>query len=131
MLERPQPQRNLEPVNGVSVLERLSKLPVYFWNAKGTDPNIRHIGPTAQDFMAAFALGNDDKMIGMQDAEGVALAAIQGLNAKMQEQATTLREKDREIAELRRHLGDMESLRGELTALKAALAATRAMLAAY
>jgi hypothetical protein len=34
----------------------------------------------AQDFMKAFGVGDDDKMIGMQDADGVALAAIQGLN---------------------------------------------------
>jgi len=57
--------------------------------------------PTAQDFMAAFALGNSDKMIGMQDAGGVALAAIQGLHHMMQE-------KDREIAQLRRKLQAIE-----------------------
>ena len=49
--------------------------------------------------MAAFGLGDDDKMIGMQDADGVALAAIQGLNAKLE---SKIEEQAREIAELRR-----------------------------
>ncbi len=39
---------------------------------------VRHVGPMAQDFHAAFGLGDSDKSIGMQDIEGVALAAIQG-----------------------------------------------------
>jgi hypothetical protein len=51
--------------------------------------------------MAAFAIGNSDKMIGMQDADGVALAAIQGLHQ-------LLREKDREIARLKERSDMME-----------------------
>jgi hypothetical protein len=55
--------------------------------------------------MAAFGLGDNDKMIGFADAQGVAFAAIQGLNAK-------LAEKDREIAELRRaHDQELAALR--------------------
>jgi hypothetical protein len=53
--------------------------------------------------MAAFSLGSSDKLIGMQDADGVALAAIQGLNAKVEEQ-------QREIAELRRMLSDLRGM---------------------
>jgi hypothetical protein len=37
----------------------------------------------AQDFQSAFGLGTDDKSIGTVDADGVALAAIQGLNQKL------------------------------------------------
>ena len=48
--------------------------------------------------MAAFGLGDNDKMIGFADAQGVAFAAIQGLNAKLE---ARLAEKDREIAELK------------------------------
>jgi hypothetical protein len=45
----------------------------------------RHIGPMAQDFHAAFGLdGTDDKHIATVDADGAALAAIQGLNAKVE-----------------------------------------------
>ena len=44
------------------------------------------IGPVAQDFMAAFGYGVDDKHITATDADGVALAAIQGLHEMVQEQ---------------------------------------------
>jgi len=39
----------------------------------------------AQDFSSAFALGQDDKHISVVDEGGVALAAIQGLNEKLEE----------------------------------------------
>jgi regulator of replication initiation timing len=40
----------------------------------------------AQDFYAAIGVGMDDKHIATVDEEGVALAAIQGLNQKLKEQ---------------------------------------------
>jgi trimeric autotransporter adhesin len=94
-------KENFQPVDVAGVLQRVLGLPLYIWNAKGTDPNVKHLGPAAQDFMAAFALGNSDKMIGMQDADGVALAAIQGLHQ-------LLREKDSEIARLKERADMME-----------------------
>jgi hypothetical protein len=39
----------------------------------------RHLGPTSQDFYAAFGLGGDDKTISTLDADGVALLSIQAL----------------------------------------------------
>jgi hypothetical protein len=60
-------------------------MPVETWTAKGQDPSIRHIGPMAQDFAAAFGLGEDDTHIATIDAEGVALAAIQGLYQVVQD----------------------------------------------
>ncbi len=41
------------------------------------------MGPMAEDFKANFGLGGDGKSIGTVDADGVALAAIQGLNQKL------------------------------------------------
>ena len=66
------------------------------WSYRAS-PEVRHVGPTAQDFRAAFGLGNDDKSIATVDADGVALAAIQGLNAKLE---AKIAEQAREIAEL-------------------------------
>ena len=57
------------------------------------------MGPMAQDFRAAFGLGETEKGISTIDADGVALAAIQGLNAKVDERVA---EQQREIADLRR-----------------------------
>jgi hypothetical protein len=53
----------------------------------------------AQDFRAAFGLGSDDKIITKVDVNGVALAAIQGLNAKLEARVA---EQARELADLRR-----------------------------
>ena len=55
------------------------------------DPSTRHIGPMAQDFYGAFNVGMDDKHIATTDEDGVALAAIQGLNRKMDSENAALR----------------------------------------
>jgi hypothetical protein len=79
------------------VLAKVVQMPLLEWSYKNS-PAVRHIGPTAQDFRASFNVGDDDaRSIATVDADGVALAAIQGLNAKVESQA-------REIAELRRML---------------------------
>ena len=57
------------------------------------------MGPTAQDFHAAFGLGETPTMINTVDVSGVALAAIKGLNAKLEAEVA---EQAREIGELRR-----------------------------
>jgi hypothetical protein len=54
-------------------------MPINTWYYRAQDPSTRHIGPTAQDFYAAFQVGQDDRYISTVDEEGVALAAIQGL----------------------------------------------------
>ena len=61
------------------VLNRLAGVPITEWNYKTQDDSNRHMGPVAQDFYATFALGDSDMSIGTIDADGVALAAIQGL----------------------------------------------------
>jgi hypothetical protein len=107
--------RNLKtgliPLDGVATLERLATLPVYQWVAKDDPRRTPHAGPTAQDFMAAFGLGDNDKMIGFADAQGIAFAAIQGLNAKLEEREAALRAeanaKDAEIAALKREMADL------------------------
>jgi hypothetical protein len=60
-------------------LRRLDRIPITRWNYKAQRPSIRHMGPMAQDFRRAFGLGEDAEHIDTIDADGVALAAIQGL----------------------------------------------------
>jgi hypothetical protein len=93
-----------ETVNPQDVLDQVAALPISRWVFK-TDPATQHLGPMAQDFHAAFGLGPDDKHIATVDADGVALAAIQGLNLKLEEQ---LRKKDAQIAELLRRVEELE-----------------------
>ncbi len=60
------------------------------WNYRSQDAAIRHIGPVAQDFYAAFGVGEDDRHISTIDADGVALAAIQGLYQVVQQKETRI-----------------------------------------
>lgn len=72
------------------MLVRLAQVPITAWNHKNEDESIRHMGPMARDFHAAFGLGSDDKSIDTIDADGVALAAIQGLHEIVQEKNTRI-----------------------------------------
>ena len=56
-----------------------TQFPMQTWKYKAETGSVRHLGPMAQDFRAAFALGQDDKHISTVDEGGVALAAVQEL----------------------------------------------------
>ncbi len=72
-------KRNLRPVDPMRILRRVASLPLSSWSYRSQSVSIRHIGPMAQDFARAFAVGEDPRHITTIDADGVALAAIQGL----------------------------------------------------
>jgi hypothetical protein len=78
-------KQDFSEVDSRAVLEKVAQLPIQTWAYKN-DPNTKHLGPMAQDFYAAFTVGPDDKHIATVDADGVALAAIQGLNQKLEEE---------------------------------------------
>jgi hypothetical protein len=99
-------KQNVEPVDGLDVLEKVVALPLSRWSYK-TDPASRHIGPMAQDFHTAFNVGTDDEHIATVDADGVALAAIQGLNQKLEAE---LQRRDAENRELKSRLERLEKL---------------------
>jgi hypothetical protein len=105
-------KENFEPLNVHLVLERVAELPVTRWNFKTEGPGVQHLGPMAQDFHAAFGLGDGNTAIGTLDADGVALAAIQSLNEKRLVRQV-------ELAEARAFNQVLES---RVTALEAALA---------
>ena len=77
-------------MNPSTVLDALGTLPLYTWQYRTQPDSVRHIGPTAQDFHAAFGLGEDARRIATVDADGIALAAIQGLLARTREQAAQI-----------------------------------------
>jgi hypothetical protein len=104
-------KENFQPVSGQEVLQKVAALPVSRWNYKN-DAATAHIGPMAQDFYAAFSVGPDDKHITTVDEGGVALAAIQGLNEKLQAEATA---KDAKINELENRLNQLEQTLQVLT----------------
>jgi hypothetical protein len=107
-------KENFKPVDPQAVLEKVAALPLSEWNYK-TDTTARHVGPMAQDFHAAFGIGPDDKHIATVDADGVALAAIQGLNQKLTEE---LNRRDAENAELKSRLERLERLISDQKAVR-------------
>jgi len=90
-------KENFAPVNAREVLEKVVALPLNTWNYRSQAPVVRHIGPTAQDFKAAFGLGESDTSIATVDADGVALAAIQGLNQKVETRSRELEARSRKL----------------------------------
>ena len=78
-------------IDPAEVLKKVAALPISEWQYKAA-PDQAHIGPMAQDFHAAFGLnGADDKHISTVDEGGVALAAIQGLNEKLETENADLK----------------------------------------
>jgi hypothetical protein len=96
------------------VLDKLAALPIQTWHYTNETAGIRHLGPMAQDFRAAFGLSSDDKSIATVDADGVALAAIQGLNQKVESENSELRAdvraKGNRIALLERSVAELKEL---------------------
>ncbi|MCB9858143.1 MAG: tail fiber domain-containing protein [Phycisphaerales bacterium] len=109
-------KENVSSVDPVDVLDRVCNMPIGTWNYKAQADAIRHIGPMAQDFYAAFGVGESDLKITTIDADGVALAAIQGLrqvvcdaesdSAALNERLKSL---ERENAELKARLERIEA----------------------
>jgi hypothetical protein len=102
-------KRNLVELDGNDVLAKLVAMPVYRWQPKdGINANDQHIGPMAQDFYATFGLGHTDTAIGVQDAEGVALAAIKGLSRLLQEKDAQLDAQQKRMDALEATLMDLQ-----------------------
>lgn len=73
----------IRPVDASDILGRVVALEISTWQYKKDGPEVRHLGPMAQDFRQAFGLWDTDKMIFPLDASGVSLAAIQALHRRV------------------------------------------------
>jgi hypothetical protein len=102
-------KENIERIDAPAVLEALVALPVSTWNYISQDDHIRHIGVMAQDFYAAFGVGEDERRITTIDADGVAFAAIQGLNQKLEAENAALQSR---VEGLEARLAALEGLAG-------------------
>ncbi len=99
-------KKDIRPLDCQEVLEKLARVPVtqwhYKWESSSQPPNI---GPMAQDFVGTFYPGRDDRSISTLEFDGVEIAAIQGLNKKLEER---LKEKDAEVLALKHRLEGLE-----------------------
>ncbi|MDH4064255.1 MAG: tail fiber domain-containing protein [Acidobacteriota bacterium] len=114
-------------LDNADVLARIARMPVTEWSYKEQDASIRHMGPTAQDFYAAFGLGQDRLRIGTIDADGVALAAVRALEARTRDLRDDFNARVQEIgdehARLRETLVDVLRRNADLTSRLARLEA--------
>jgi hypothetical protein len=105
------------PLDDASILAKVASLPVSAWRYK-TDSGVRHVGPMAQDFYAAFGVGVDDRHIASIDEDGVALAAIKALdrdNGILHRENALLR------SNFERQHDEIAALRGDVQRLEATL----------
>jgi hypothetical protein len=108
------------PIDPRAILEALNALPIQSWRFKGEDAALRHIGPVAEDFAAAFPLGQDDQSIATSDEQGVALAAIQALSQIVREQdAAVTRSEEEKDAIIGAQAARIVSLEEQVAALGA------------
>ena len=96
---------NITPIDGRDVVRRLAAIPITQWNLKAQDPTIKHLGPMAQDFYAAFGLGEDERYINSADADGVALVSIQALYQML----TALEQKTVELGRIAENIEDLRA----------------------
>ncbi|CAG1007763.1 hypothetical protein PHYC_03474 [Phycisphaerales bacterium] len=100
-------KENFAAIDEREILNKVIDLPITRWNFKNSDASVRFIGPMAQDFHAAFGLGGtEDTVIHATNAQGVALAAIKGVNGKLESE---LAQRDERIASLEWRLSTLEA----------------------
>jgi hypothetical protein len=108
-------KKDVAPVDAAALLDKLAHVPVFQWHYQWEETAATpHLGPMAQDFKAAFYPGRDDKSITTLEFDGVALAAIQGLNQKVEEQASQLKAKETQLQEQQKQINALLSRLGAL-----------------
>ncbi|MCK4606388.1 MAG: hypothetical protein KAU35_03715 [candidate division Zixibacteria bacterium] len=82
-------KEGFQPLEREALLDKVASMPVESWQYKGS--NERHIGPVAEDFVAAFDVGTitvdgtrDNRHLSQGDVAGVSLAAVQALLDKVE-----------------------------------------------
>jgi hypothetical protein len=108
-------KENFADVDGEALLEGIALLSMQSWNYKAQDPSIRHLGPMAQDFQAAFGLGEDERLINGVDIDGVTLAGVQALERRTRDLQAENQTLKAWIEALQRAI---EALREQLAALE-------------
>lgn len=113
-------KENWRDLDGERVLNEVAAMEVREWNYISQDASIRHVGPTAQDFHAAFGLGEDPLKINTVDIDGINMVAIQALERRSDQLRTLIAEQETLIREQSRLIRSIEA---RLQALEARLAA--------
>ncbi len=104
-------KKDFAPVDYQGVLDKLANVPIEQWHYKWQSADAPlNMGPMAQDFIHAFYPGRDDKGISTLEFDGVELAAIQGLNQKLNDRDAMIQRQAAEIADLKERLDALEQI---------------------
>ncbi len=98
---------NITAVDSRQILRGVLRLPISTWNYKG-QPQFLHIGPMAQDFHSIFKVGENDRTITSVDPDGVALAAIQGLNEELKDRDQKIEQQQQKIEQQQKQLNQLQ-----------------------
>ena len=79
---------------------------------------MRHLGPTAEDFRAAFGLGDSDAAIATVDIDGVNLLAVQALERRTAELTARFQTTSAELEVLKAQAASIEALRARVAELE-------------
>lgn len=96
--------------DGELALSKIAQMSITSWSYKSTDGSVRHLGPMAQDFRAAFGLGADSVTITTTDIDGVNLLAVQALEKRTAEQRSEIAALRAQNSELMQRLARLEAL---------------------
>lgn len=97
-------------VDANQILKKVEGLNISQWIYKRDHSGAAHLGPMAEEFHAAFGLGADDKHLAPTDLAGVAVASVQALNQRVQEQDAEIRRLKQEAATLEARFDRLEEL---------------------
>jgi hypothetical protein len=118
-------------LDGDEVLSKVARMPIPEWSVMGQDPALRHLGPAAVDFHLAFGLGDNPERIDPADADGVALRAVQALEARTRAEHENMLDDTQALADESESLVELNAERAaEIATLKAELASLRAEVTA-
>jgi hypothetical protein len=74
-------------VDNEALLKKMREMAIWSWSYD-SQTGIRHIGPTSQDFAAAFGLGESTSAISEVDALGISLAAARAMIFRLERMET-------------------------------------------
>jgi hypothetical protein len=112
-------KQDFRSLDGDQVLSRIRAMSIQEWSYIAQGSSIRHVGPTAQDFYAAFNLGTSDLTITTSDISGINMLAIQTLierserlkadNAALRAEIAALEARVNQLVDLERRLSQLEN----------------------
>lgn len=101
-------KENIEVVNNETILQGIAQLKVKSWSYRSQQGNIRHIGPTAQQFKKIFGVGESKRLLSMVDADGVIMAGILGIDERHQRFLQQYHTTTTNLRELQEGYSDLE-----------------------